>query len=63
VSRMTLAEATVLVKLQFIRSVFLVLCCCIVPALALGAGKSDNVTHNSYLVKSLPRRSAGISSA
>jgi hypothetical protein len=60
---MALAEATVLVKLQFVRSVFLILCCCVVPALALGAGKGDNVTHNSYLVKSLPIYSGGISSA
>ena len=62
-SRMALTEATVLVKLQLVWSVLLVLCCCVVPALTLGASKSDNVTHNSYLVKPLPIFSGEISSA
>jgi hypothetical protein len=44
------AETAVLVKLQLIRSVSLVLCCGVVPLLALGAGKSDNVTHSTYLL-------------
>jgi len=56
---MALTEATILAKLQLVRSVFLVLCCGVVPALALSAGQSDNVTHNSYLVKPLPKKREG----
>ena len=53
------AEATVLVKLQFIRSISFILRCGVVPLLALGAGKSDNVTHSAYLLKLPPGKPGG----
>jgi len=44
------AETTVLVELQLIWSIPFVFCCGVVPLLALGAGKGDNVTHSAYLL-------------
>jgi hypothetical protein len=39
------AKAAVLFELKLLRSIFLVLGCRIVPLLALGAGKSNDVSH------------------
>ena len=44
------AEATVLVKLQLIWSISLVFRRRVIPLLTLSTSKSDNVTHNTYLL-------------
>jgi hypothetical protein len=42
-------EATVLAELQLLRSILLVFRRRIVPLLALGAGKSDDISHSKTL--------------
>lgn len=42
---MLLTEPAVLAELQLVRRIFFILGGCVVLALTLSAGKSDNVTH------------------
>jgi hypothetical protein len=51
------AEPTILIELQFVRSIFLIFGGGIVPLLAFGAGEGDDITHSIFLkIPSRPGR-------